>query len=207
MTDNIDKPLFRSLDQALRWAWRHEPRMVRPPAIMQLAGRDDRDSAPLEEEIDKAPPPRVIDFDLDPKPSGIDAAGQQGLLKSFVYRQPDPERLHLISKYAFGDERKQAQRALRDYLIPLVNNIIRPRYVIFACVSHFYGSRITLKDMAVRVVTIVPVKEGEDDAARMREAWRMVRDLSHDVDNLLRDVATRTEDMALSELKARGVIS
>ena len=201
-----DRPLFRSLDQALRWAWRYSPRMTKPPAIMQLAGADQRESAPTEDEEKEPAPPRVIDFDLEPKPTGIDAAGQQGLLKSFVYRQPDPERLHLISKYAHGSERRDAQRALRDYLLPLINSAIRPRQLVFECVRIYYGKRdVTFKDMAVRFVHLVPEKEQEPEQ-RMREAWRMVRALAHDVEGLLRDLATRSEEFAYSTLKARGVI-
>ena len=175
---------------------------------MQLAGADDRESAPTADEEKEPAPPRVVDFDLDPKPIGVDAAGQQGLLKSFVYRQPIPERLHLLAKYARGDERRQAQRQLRDYLLPLVNNIVRPRYVIYECISIYYGKRtVTLKDLSCKVLYLVPVREGQDDAKRMREAWRMVRDMSRDVESLLKDIATRTEEMAHSELKARGVIA
>jgi hypothetical protein len=35
----------------------------------------------------------------------------------------------------------------------------------------------------------------------------MVRDLSVDIDGLLADLATRTEELAHSELRARGVIA
>jgi len=203
-----DRPLFRSLDQALRWAWRHEPAMVKAPAIMQLAGMDERESAPTEEEEKQEPPPRVLNFDLSPKPFGIDAAGQQGLLKSFVNRQPIPERLHLIAKYATKDERREAQRMLRDYLLPLLSVIIRPRFCVYTCIGIYYGRRdVTLKDLSIKVLYLVPVREGEDDAKRNREAWRMVRDLSRDVESLLKDIATRTEELAHSELRARGVIA
>ena len=203
-----DKPLFRSLDQCLRWAWRHEPRMVKQAAIMQLAGKDDREGAQTEAEEKEPAPPRVLNFDLSPKPFGIDGAAQQGLLKSFVNRQPIPERLHLIAKYATRDERRDAQRMLRDYLLPLLNVIVRPRFVVYECIGIYYGRRnVTLKDLSCKVLYLVPVREGEGDAKRNREAWRMVRDLSRDIESLLKDLATRTEELAHSELRARGVIA
>lgn len=201
MNATLDRPLFRSLEQCLRWAWRHEPRMVAPPVIHRMVGNDDR-----EQIADEEAPPRVSNFDLDPKPVGVDAAGQQGLLKSFVYRQPDPERLHLIAKYAHGEERRAAQRALRDYLIPLVNNVIRPRYVIFSLVAHYYGRNdVSYKDLSSKVLYLVP--ENKPDKQRKREARRMVSDLGFDVNSILKDIATRSEELAYSELKAKGVIA
>ena len=180
--------------------------MTKPPAIMQLAGQDDREGAPTEDEKKEPAPPRVVDFDLDAKPHGIDAAAQIGLLKSFCYRQPSPERLHLLAKYAVGEERRAAQRALRDYLMPLINNIIRPRFVVYSCVSRYYGRSVSFKDLALKVEYLVPTTF-TNEKARRQEAWRMVRDLSRDVESLLKDLATRTEELAHGELKARGVVA
>jgi len=204
MTEILEKPLFRSLDQCLRWAWRHEPRMVKQAAIMQLAGKDDREGAQTEAEEKEPAPPRVLNFDLDPKPFGIDGAAQQGLLKSFVNRQPIPERLHLIAKYATRDERRDAQRALRDYLLPLVNASIKPRHMIYMLVSRFYGRPVAFKELAIKIEYLMRGTEPEE---RMREAWRFVRATSHDVDDLLKSLATRCEETAYSELRQRGVIA
>ena len=201
-----DRPLFRSLDQCLRYAWRNQPRMVKPPAIMQLAGVDEREGAPAPGEEKEPAPPRILNFDLDRKPTGLDAAGQMGLLQSFVRRQPAPERYHLSAKYAGGEERKDAQRALRDYLLPLINQVLRPRHLVYVLVGRYYGRRdVVFKDWAVKLLYLVP--QQENPVERMQEAWRMVRDLAADIDGLLADLAARTEDLAVAELRERGVIA
>ena len=202
MTDS--RPLFRSLEQCLRWAFGCG--VVRGPTKLAKAHRALMDTRSLERphgdyqaaadaigvtvvalhelldpvlDREELPLPSR-DPDLDRLPDRDDAPAQVGMILGFVSRQPRPERQHLIAKFAYGDERRQAQRELRDYMIPLVNQMWRSRYEIFVCVCRFYGSH----------------HEAPHDVA-----------LDRDVGDLLQDLAARTEDLATSELRARGVIA
>lgn len=203
-----DRPLFRSLDSALRFTYQTAPRVIGISAIAGLMAADKREGAMTREEELDAPPPRAINFDLDPVPIGIDAAAQQGLIKGFVARRSSPGRLHLLAKYAKGDERRQAQRELRDYLLTHLEDDFRPHYVVYACVSLYYGRRnVRIKDLAARVVHLIPNKEGQLPANRLRECERKCRTLSILVSGLLKDVGARAEDVATQELRVRGVIA
>ena len=225
-----DRPLFRDLGHALTWAyrWQSAPGPTQLAAVHKAfqatvtpecphgnyqAAADalgvERHEvrqilAPIQDQ--NAEPVRSRDPDLDPVPYGIDASAQCGFLKSFVARQPTPERWHLLAKFARGDERRQAQRMLRDYLIPLVNNILRPRNILFQSVGHFYGKGFEAKMLARKILYLVAEQEGEKPESRMWRAVRMVRALDEDVSILLQDIGAKTEIIATDELRARGVI-
>jgi hypothetical protein len=199
-----EKPLFVSLDAALKWAYNSEPSLVGTAGIFRMMGYDNRDSS-KDVEVETTPLP-TVNPDLDRLPTGLDAVVQIGMIKSFVMRQPDPARLHLLSKYAHDNERIAARRALRDYLMPFLGSTIRPRYVIYHCVCRYYGKPIAFNDLASGIVYLVPKHKRETAKKRMGKAWRMVRSMSMDVDSLLKDIATRTEELAHFELKEMGLI-
>jgi hypothetical protein len=196
-----DRPLFRSVDAAFKWAFQPRyARAVQSSHILLPYMKKDR----LGEDRVTDAPIHAVDPGLERTPIGLDAAAQAGMLCSFVLRQPDPRRLHLLSKYAHGELRQQARRALRDFLIPLMRQTIRPRFAIYECVSRHYGKRIVFKDLASKVLYLVP--EGGTEAKRLQRAVRMVRELARDTDSWLKQISTQTEQAAHEQLKQSGVI-
>lgn len=235
MTDTAipPRPLFRSLDQCLKYAFSYG--VERGPTALAKAHR-----AWMETRTDECPhgdyeraaeilggaagkyvsagdlrdllvpvlnreelPMPSRDPDLDRLPDRNEAPAQVGLILGFVYRQPRPERQHLIAKYAFGDERAIAQKELRDYLLPLVDDMVKPRYTIYLLVARFYGLSIELSAVQ-RTVRNFALGDTPQDRARLAE--QMVDRLRRDVDEHLQSISMRTEDAACSELRARGVI-
>ena len=195
--------LFPDLDSCLRWAFRSTPIVMKPGVLARMVGRDER-ASPADEDAVVRP---TVNPDIDAKPTGLDAAAQKGMLLGYVNRQPVPERFHLIAKYAIGDERKGAQIELRDYLLPLMNDILRHRWVMLQCVGRYYGKPVTFKDLGARILYLIPPVEGEKPETRMGRAWRSVRETSREIDDHLKSLASRTEEQCYGELKARGVIA
>ena len=197
----VERPLFRTVDAALKWAFQPRyARAVQSSHVLLPFMKRDR----LGDDRVTDAPIRAVDPGLERAPIGLDAAAQAGMLQSFVIRQPDPRRLHLLSKYAHGELRNAARRALRDFLIPLMRQTIRPRFVVYECVGRYYGKRIVFKDLSIKVLYLVP--EGGDEAKRMRSAWRMVREIAREVDSWLKQISTQTEQAAHEELQNMGVI-
>ncbi len=200
--------MFRSLDHAMRFAYQSEPRVVGASSLVGMMATDKREGAPSREEELDAPPPRAINFDLEPVPIGLNAAAQQGLIKSFVARRPAPARLHILAKWANGVERREAMRALRDHLSPFLEETFRPRYIIYVYVGTYYGQRqIDVRDLAGRALYLVPKVEGQNHANWVRAAERRCRELGFHVGGLLKDLGGRSEDDATVELKNLGVIA
>ena len=227
----LERPLFRSLDQCLRWAFGEG--VVRGPTKLAKAHRALMDTRSLERphgdyqaaadaigvtvvalhelldpvlDREELPLPSR-DPDLDRLPDRDDAPAQVGMILGFVSRQPRPERQHLIAKFAYGNERRQAQRELRDYLLPLIDDMLKPRFLVFMLVARFYG--LTMEDEFLRhkALSYLLPAHYKNYEMRVAAAGQMVDRMSRDINGLLADVATRTEDLAYCELKARGVVA
>ena len=226
-----ERPAFRDLHHALTWALRYDSER-RPTELAAAHKAFEATKTPefphgrYQEAADKleisagelrqmlAPihnpepaPVRGRDPDLDPVPYGQDALGQVGLIRSFVARQPTPEKWHLLAKFAVGDERRQAQRALRDYLIPLSDHVLRHRNTMFLGVAHYYGLPVDVKALAKRILYLIHAIDGEKPENRLSRARRMVVEVHAEIEDFLKGLATRAEESATEELKARGVIA
>lgn len=223
-----DRPLFRELSSCLKWAFGYG--VVRKPTALANAHRalmDTRnDTCPrgdyqkaadtigvsvrelrdlLDPVLDREELPLPSrDPDLDRLPGRDDAPAQAGLILGFVHRRPRPERQHLIAKFAFGEDRRQAQRELRDYLRPLVNDMLKPNFVIYTLIARFYGLPVEDGFLPRRVLHLVP---GNTREQRQVAAKRMVDGMAVDIEGWLQPLATRCEELATDELRARGVIA
>jgi len=198
-----ERALFDGLDSCMKWTFRHQVSAFRPTILARMAGADNRESVA---DGDAVVLP-TVNPDIDPRPVGLDAAAQKGMLLGYVGRLPTPERWHLVAKFALGDVRRGAQIELRDYLVPLMNDILRHRRTILECVARFYGKPVKLKDLADKILFLIPPVEGEKESNRKARAMRSVTSLSLDIEDHLKSLASRTEELAYSELKMRGVIA
>ncbi len=187
----------------MKWAFRSTPSMIKPTVLARMAGADNRESSADEEAVVRP----TVNPDIDPRPIGLDAAAQKGMLLGYVGRLTTPERWHLIAKYALGDERKGAQIELRDYLTPLINDILRHRRTMFECVARFYGKPVKDTELADRILYLVPPVENEKTVNRKQRAKRIVTNLSLEIEDHLKSLATRAEERSFLELRARGVIA
>jgi len=197
------RPLFRTVNDAMRYAFRQrDARPLQSSHLLVPLMQKQR----LEKDGPADAPVRAIDPSLDRIPPGL-AGVQASMLQNFVRRQSIPRNLHLFSKYSHGEERRQAQRALRDFLIPLLRQTIKPRFLIFQCVCRYYDRReMTFTDLACRMAPLIEKKEGETSEKHMRRAWRQVRELSREVDSWLQQIGMQSEDAAYSQLEGLGVV-
>lgn len=192
--------MFESLDDAMRWAYGHRVSTTQMSTLNAMMGKVAGD----EQEIDA--PVRQSNPNLERLPDGWDAVAQIGMLKAFVAGLPDTDRWHIQAKYARGAERQFAQHSLRDRVIPLLEVVLRPRWIMYQLVARYYGKRVFFRDLAIHVRPMIPVKDGEKPETHERRVWRMVRGMSATAETWLKDVATRAEERAHAVLKEQGVI-
>jgi len=197
--------LFSSVNDAFFWAFRR--RSARPVQSSHLIAplmKKDR----LAEEGPADTPIRALDPALERIPPGLAATAQASMLQSFCIRQPVPRNLHLLSKFAHGETQLAARRALRDFILPLlVQKVKPPKYVVYSLLGRHYGRRdVTIKDLARRMVPLIECKDGETDEKHFRRVSRQVRELERDVDGWLSQIASQTEDACFEQLSATGVV-
>lgn len=196
-----DKPLFSDVSEALYWAYRTRPRIVRLPPMVRLMGKSRR-AADIEE-IQGAPPARGIDPELDDRPYGLDAVAQIGMIKEFVNRLPDRERCYLIARYAQDVERRTAREDLVGLLMPVLSAALRPPRVVYQLVCRYYGRRVSFHKLAARMVDLYP---DVAEPRRQKHVYRIVRKMYGEIDRALGDIGGRADETAYLYFHERGVI-
>lgn len=105
-----DLALFRSADEAVRWAWylaRHEPGIIGGPSYAKFIKRDEHERDETESKV------RVVsNIQTAPRSRGLDAAAQAGLIKSAIEALPLEDRFLVKAKMLRSLERTEAVRAL-----------------------------------------------------------------------------------------------
>lgn len=197
-----DRPTFHSVDDCLRFAFNAEIPTVKTTGAFKLAGRarddlwDDED----DKKRAKAAPVRTRDPDIDRRPTGIDAVTQQNMILNFVRRLPIPDHLYICAKYARGDERRAARRALRDVLLPRLGQITRPRYAVYVLIGAHFGKRVDRDELAGRFEHLFPAKLAASDAKSL------IRRLANEIDSLLKDFAASAEEKCYTYFQHGGLI-
>lgn len=121
--------LFRSVDDALQWAY--SGRRARPKGSAlwgMIGGKISRSTLP----------------------TGLDASAQAGMIKAAVSALPPHQRAAIKRRFASGREWHEARRQLVEYLIPRMPGTIKPWRLIDKLVAKYYGDKVWLVDLADR---------------------------------------------------------
>lgn len=124
-----DRPLFRTVDEALRWAYRVQRAAPKTSALAQWIGK--RRPAPL-------------------LPLGLDGAAQAGMIKAAVESLQPHQRNATVARYGQGRERAAARAALIDYIRPRFGTGISPYRMVRELVAKYFGKQVWVADLADR---------------------------------------------------------
>ena len=143
------KPLFRSMEECLTWAWYVAPQRantVKPSSVAGMIGKDSREQR--DEQIAKVSSDA---FMFERKPNGYDAGAQAGLIKGYVSRLPRDECCHIMARFLKGRERARARRALVGIVLSYIDDGWSHRRLVLELMKKYYGAPdITLEDLAVK---------------------------------------------------------
>lgn len=184
----MDRPLFKSLHDCLRWAWYgsvESANTVKGPAYAQWQAEDKR------EQIDEQAPARSHNPDVGGVPRGLLAAGQAGAIKRHVLEMPGDEGAHIMVKFLRGRERIEARRILRRLVADYIGAKGVERRAAGLLLARYYGA----KD-----ITMVKV------AQKLEVDRRCVSQVNRRVTMTLEALAYRAETRIYEELQKRGVI-
>ena len=186
-----DKPLFRSAEAAIYWAWYQAPsraNTVKPSSIVGMIGKDSREQR--DEQIAKVSSDA---FMFERKPNGYDASAQAGMIKGYVSRLSSEERFHIMARFLKGQERARARRALSGIILAYIEDGRSNRRLVLRLLARHYGQPgIFIEDLAERY----KVKGGR----------RAVTAINREVVITLDAVGFRAESRVLDYLQERGVI-
>ncbi len=184
----MDRPLFKDLHSALRWAWYGSviaSNTVKEPAYARFQSEDERDK-----DAD-APPPVERGRDVGGVPRGLLAAGQAGAIKRHVLQMPGDEGAHIMVKFLSGQEKYQARQILRRLVSDYIGAHGKDRRAAGLLLARYYGA----KD-----ITMVKVAEKlEIDRRRVSQVNRRV--VIH-----LEALSYRAEMSLYGELQRRGIV-
>src|SRR3990167_417198 len=197
-----DMPTFASVDAVLWFAFCHEVPTTKTAAMFAMAGRARDELWGTEEEKERAKlaPVRTRDPEIDRRPTGADAVTQAAMVLGFVRRLPKQDHLYVVAKYARGGEQVAARRALRDALLPLLAQSIRPRYAAYKLICAHFGQKVDRDKLADRIEYMFPAKRAAQDA---RGA---VRRLANEIDSILKDFAASAETKCFEHFQRGGLI-
>jgi len=146
----MDKPLFSSIYEAMRWAWYDSVdagNTIDGPSYVEYQTEDKRDKLAPED----APPPRRLNIDLSAKPRGYDAGAQAAMIKIEVGRLPVAEFYHVIAKFLTGSERIIGRGRLQPHVITIMGVEGRDAEAVAMLLARFYGKkRITPASVSKR---------------------------------------------------------
>jgi hypothetical protein len=190
-----ERPLFESLDAALRLAYRARPStLARSRWSRMIVSRGDAR--------------RLRNPDLDPMPHGYEAAGLVGEVKRVVEARPPIEQAHLTAKFAPGRVSREAQRVL----LPHVSHLLRDGdlaaivgWMTLRFISRFYGygrGRLSLLAMNLEL----PQRAGEKAANHHKRRLRLLKEAERRVHVFLQSLATDAEESVYSALKDKGLV-
>lgn len=145
----FDRPLFRTIGEALIWAWYSAPARastVNPSSVVSMISEDNR------EQVDGEKRKRSSDsFMFDRKPNGYSAAAQAGLIKGYVSRLPRDECCHIMAAYLRGRERARARRVLTGIILSYIDEGWERRRLVLRLIAKHYGKPgIHIDDLAER---------------------------------------------------------
>ena len=198
-----DMPTFASVDAVLWFAFGHEVPTTKTAAMFAMAGRarDELWGTEEEKERAKSAPIRTRDPEIDRRPTGQDAVTQQSMILGFIRRLPKHDHLYVVAKYAHGSEQVAARRALRDAMLPLLGQSIRPRYVVYQLIARYFGRVVRLDDLAGHQEYLYLAKKSTKDAGRAA-----VCRLAGEVESRLRDMAASAESKCFDYFKVGNLI-
>lgn len=184
----MDRPLFSSLHDCLRWAWYGSidaANTVKEPAYARFQADDERDR-----DADAAPP-RAHNPDVGGVPKGLLAAGQAGAIKRHILEMPGDEGAHLMVKFLRGRERIEARRILRRLVADYIGVKGLNRRAVGLLLARYYGARgITMAGVAEKL------------AVDRRRVSLINRRVAMTLDAL----SYRAETRIYEELQKRGVV-
>jgi hypothetical protein len=183
----MDRPLFRSLHDCLRWAWYGSvdaANTVKVAVYAQWQSDDER------EQIDGEAPPRR-NSDVGGVPRGLLASGQAGAIKRRVLAMPGDEGAHVMVKFLRGRERVEARRILRRLVADYIGARGMDRRAVGLLLAWHYGAK---------GITISSVAE------KLRMDRRRVSKLNNRTRITLDALAERAERRIYWDLQARGIV-
>lgn len=189
--NDFSRPLFRSMSEALIWAWYVAPQRastVKPSSVSSMIGKDSREQR--DEQIAKVSSDA---FMFDRKPTGYDASAQAGLIKGYISRLPRDECCHIMAQFLRGRERALARRALVGIILSYIDEGWEHRRLVLRLIAKHYGQPdIFLDELAKRY----HVKGGR----------RAVTAIYREVVIMLDAIAHRSETRVCDDLQRLGVI-
>lgn len=193
MSKGWDKPLFRTMDEALYWAWYQAPvkaSTVKPSSVVTMMGDDSRDQLYEKEKNAR----RSSDsFMFERKPNGYDAGAQAGLIKGYVMRLAREECLHIMARHLRGIERAKARRAMVGIVLAYIDEGWSHRRLVLRLMAKYYGKPgVFLGDLA--------------DRYRVKGGRRAVSGIYREVSLVLHAVSVRAENRVCDYLQEQGVI-
>lgn len=78
----------------------------------------------------------------------MDILTQKGMIKSYVCRQPDIDKHHLVATFGRGKERTDAQNKVRDWVLARLPTGLHNRRMLYELVAKFYGKAVDLQAIA-----------------------------------------------------------
>lgn len=178
----LDAPIARNLQAALRRAFNTSKQPFGETAsIYQMAATTRRPG---------------YDPELDKWPSGWDALGQSGLIRSYLRSLAPQHSGALMAQYGAGKDRINGQRVVRDYVIQKRTTDgystahIRNRKLTYELVARHFGKPVMLESLAIRF-KIHPNTVGRHCA---------------EIALVCIDVLSMAEYVAASDLRERGVL-
>ena len=183
----IDRPLFRDLQSALRWAWYGSidaSNTVKGPSYASLQKDDER------EQID-GEKPAPFNTEFGGVPRGLLAAGQAGAIKRHVMAMPGDEGAHVLMKFLAGREQREGRRILRRLVADYVGASGVDRRAVGLLVAWHYGAKgLSASSIAEKV---------EIDRRRVAKLNNRVR-------ITLDALGCRAEERLYQTLRDRGVV-
>lgn len=187
-----ERVAFRSLEDALVFAfynWHAVSGTVEEPSFVRFISKNSR------EQLDEKPQVRrVFGPDVDRMPDGYDAAGQAGMIKTYINDLPEPEQSHIKAQYLVWTDRSEAKQRLVTAILPTLPTGVHKRRLIADLVSKFYGKKG--KELALKAL-----------AKRYEVGQHAVSYLNRNVNTALRAIAVRAETRVYDYLQERGVIA
>ena len=140
------KPLFSSLEECLRWAFKYAQLYAQMTPARGTARWEKED---MREREEQEGPVRSYRFDIAAKPKGMDAGAQAAMIQAYIRRLPYDEQCHVVAKFLDGEPRKSA----KEFLVLRMPAWLEADYhklLLFELVGKFYGARVSMRKLAER---------------------------------------------------------